>query len=74
MTATDSWIPRAEAMAKIRDTTSDNLRDSFSAQTMLGRWAEPQEIGDVAAFLVSDRNSYMTGTTVEVCGGLTKYI
>ncbi len=74
MTATDSWVPRAEAMAKIRDTTSDNLRDSISAQTMLGRWAEPKEIGDVAAFLVSDRNSYMTGTTVEVCGGITKYI
>ena len=74
MTATDSWVPRAEAMAKVRDTTSDKLRDSFSAQTMLGRWAEPHEIGNVAAFLVSDRNSYMTGTTIEVCGGMAKYI
>ena len=53
MTATDLWVPRAEAMAKIRDMTSDNLRDSISAQTMLGRLAEPREIGDVAAFLVS---------------------
>ncbi|MEK9679366.1 MAG: SDR family oxidoreductase [Rhodospirillaceae bacterium] len=74
MTATESWVPRAEAMAKVRDTTSDNLREMFSAQTMLGRWADPSEIGDVAAFLVSDKNSYMTGTTVEVCGGITKYI
>jgi len=74
MTATDSWIPRAEAMAKVRNTTADALRDAFSAQTMLGRWATPKEIGDVAAFLVSDVNSYMTGTTVEVCGGITKYI
>jgi len=41
---------------------------------MLGRWAEPAEIGDMAAILVSERNSYMTGTTVEVCGGITKYI
>ena len=41
---------------------------------MLERWAEPGEIGDMAAFLVSERNSYMTGTTVEVCGGITKYI
>jgi NAD(P)-dependent dehydrogenase (short-subunit alcohol dehydrogenase family) len=41
---------------------------------MLGRWAEPHEIGAVAAFLVSAQNSYMTGTTVEVCGGITKYL
>ena len=33
-----------------------------------------QEIGNVAAFLVSERNSYMTGTTVEVCGGFNRYI
>ena len=41
---------------------------------MLGRWAEPSEVGDLAAFMVSERNSYMTGTTVEICGGITKYI
>jgi len=74
MTATDSWIPRAEAMAKVRGTTADAVREGFTAQTMLGRWAKPSEIGNVAAFLVSDVNSYMTGTTVEVCGGFTKYL
>jgi NAD(P)-dependent dehydrogenase (short-subunit alcohol dehydrogenase family) len=41
---------------------------------LLGRWAEPQEIGEMAAFLVSERNGYMTGTTVEVCGGFAKYL
>jgi 3-oxoacyl-[acyl-carrier protein] reductase len=74
MTATESWGPRAEAMAKVRGVTADQFRDGMSVQTMLGRWAEPGEIGDMAAFLVSERNSYMTGTTVEVCGGFTKYI
>lgn len=74
MTATESWGPRAEAMAKIRGVTADQFRDGMAALTMLGRWAEPGEIGDMAAFLVSERNSYMTGTTVEVCGGITKYI
>lgn len=33
-----------------------------------------QGIGYVAAFLVSEKNSYMTGTTVEVCGGFLRYI
>ena len=74
MVNTESWGPRGELMAKIRNTTPEDLRNGFSAQTMLGRWAEPSEVGDLAAFLVSEKNSYMTGTTVEVCGGITKYI
>jgi 3-oxoacyl-[acyl-carrier protein] reductase len=74
MTNTESWGPRAEAMAKVRNTTAEDVRKGFAAQTMLGRWAEPHEIGAVAAFLVSAPNSYMTGTTVEVCGGITKYL
>jgi 3-oxoacyl-[acyl-carrier protein] reductase len=73
-TNVDSWGPRAEAMAKVRGTTADQVRAGIAAQTLLGRWAEPDEIGNVAAFLVSERNTYMTGTTVEVCGGFTRYI
>ncbi len=69
-----SWGPRAEAMAKVRGTTADQVRAGIAGQTLLGRWAEPEEIGSVAAFLVSAKNSYMTGTTVEVCGGLLRYI
>ena len=73
-TATESWIPRAEGMAKVRNTTADAVRAGIAGQTLLGRWAEPSEIGEAAAFLVSARNSYMTGTTIEVCGGFTKYL
>jgi 3-oxoacyl-[acyl-carrier protein] reductase len=61
-------------MAKVRSITPDQVRGGIAAQTLLGRWAEPEEIGNVAAFLVSAKNSYMTGTTVEVCGGFTRYI
>src|SRR5690606_26629964 len=73
-TNVDSGGPRAEAMAKVRNTTADQARAGIAAQTLLGRWAEPHEIGDVAAFLVSERASYMTGTTIEVDGGFTRYI
>jgi 3-oxoacyl-[acyl-carrier protein] reductase len=38
----------------------------------LGRWGTPQEFGDVACFLASDRARYVTGTTVAVDGGLTR--
>ncbi|HVQ62627.1 MAG TPA: SDR family oxidoreductase [Burkholderiales bacterium] len=68
-----SWGPRADAMAKVRNITADQVRAGIAGQTLLGRWAEPEEIGNVAAFLVSAKNGYMTGTTVEVCGGFTRY-
>ena len=29
---------------------------------------------DKSIVLVSQKNSYMTGTTVEICGGITRYI
>ena len=38
----------------------------------IGRWGTPQEFGDVACFLASDRARYVTGTTVVVDGGLTR--
>jgi len=37
----------------------------------LGRFATSDEIADAAAFLVSDRARYITGTTLVVDGGLT---
>ncbi len=71
---TEGWGPRSEAMAKVRNMTPEQVRKMFSDLTLLGRWAEPHEIADVAAFLVSERNNYMTGTTVEVCGGWARYM
>jgi 3-oxoacyl-[acyl-carrier protein] reductase len=38
----------------------------------LGRWGTPQEFGDVACFLASDRARYVTGTTLLVDGGLAR--
>jgi len=74
LTSTESWVGRAEAMAKVRGVSADDIRAGIAAQTLLGRWARPEEIGNVAAFLVSEVNSYMTGTTIEVDGGFNRYI
>jgi 3-oxoacyl-[acyl-carrier protein] reductase len=38
----------------------------------LGRWGSPQEFGDVACFLASDRARYVTGTTMVVDGGYSR--
>jgi 3-oxoacyl-[acyl-carrier protein] reductase len=73
-TNTESWGPRADGIAKAKGIDADQVRNGISAQTLLGRWAETQEIGDAAAWMVSEKNSYQTGTVVEICGGFNKYI
>jgi 3-oxoacyl-[acyl-carrier protein] reductase len=59
---------RAEAEAK----TELEMLDAFADQSPLGRLGEPREIGDVVAFLCSDRASFVTGVTMPVDGGLMR--
>lgn len=70
---TEGWKERAETMAKLRGTTAAEVIDSFASQAMLGRAAEPEEVGWAAAFLVSERASFITGATLEIDGGLSRY-
>lgn len=47
------------------------IRDTFLARTPLGRVGEPDDIGTVAAWLVSDDARYVTGQVITVDGGYT---
>ncbi|AKS35574.1 SDR family NAD(P)-dependent oxidoreductase [Mycolicibacterium goodii] len=51
------------------DTASPGTIDRLNAITPLGRAAEPAEIAEAAAWLLSDRASYVTGVTLRVDGG-----
>jgi NAD(P)-dependent dehydrogenase (short-subunit alcohol dehydrogenase family) len=52
------------------DSDPDKLKTTLDKMHPLGRIAQPTEIGEVIAFLASDRASFMTGSIVVVDGGL----
>lgn len=52
-------------------TEHPTLGPSYLATIPMGRFAQPADIGDVYAFLVSDDARYMTGQTIVVDGGHT---
>lgn len=58
----------------VEGASVDQTGKALAGMTMLNRLGRPEEIGWIAAFLVSEKNSYMTGTTIESCGGATKYL
>ena len=47
----------------------DWAQDKIRAVAPLGRWQEPEEIGDMVAFLSSARAAQVTGQTINVDGG-----
>ncbi len=46
-------------------------RDSMEKQIPAGRFAKPEEIAGLAAFLMSEPAAYMTGAVLPIDGGLT---
>lgn len=61
-----------EALAYTRATTVDNLTPDYSKSIPLGRPGYLEEISDLAAYLASDRSSYITGTIVNITGGKSR--
>ncbi|OXM39503.1 short-chain dehydrogenase, partial [Amycolatopsis thailandensis] len=50
--------------------SSPGILEQLNARTPLGRVAEPEEVAQAAAWLLSDRASYVTGTVLRVDGGM----
>ena len=48
------------------------MNDAILAEIPLRRWGRPEEIGDLAVFLASDKASYITGSTHFIDGGMLR--
>ena len=58
-----------EAVAERESTTIEGAYAGWEAQIPMGRLADPPELGAVAAFLCSEKASYVTGQSIVVDGG-----
>ena len=68
----NSIAPGRIDTARIREVYPDGPTESDLEAIPLGRLGTPREIGDLVAFLCSDRAAYITGTVLPVDGGLTR--
>ena len=50
-------------------TIPDRFVHTYEKYAALGRTGHPEEVGELAAFLLSDRNSYMSGEVIVQDGG-----
>jgi 3-oxoacyl-[acyl-carrier protein] reductase len=63
-----------ELAGKRQGITTEQAKTKSVANIPLGRYGEPPEFGRVAAFLLSDAASYVTGASVQVDGGLVRSV
>jgi 3-oxoacyl-[acyl-carrier protein] reductase len=69
--------PQWDAIHKRRapDVPQDEFFESLAAQEVpLGRFGTPEEVSGIVTFLLSERASYITGASVDVAGGMGKYV
>jgi 3-oxoacyl-[acyl-carrier protein] reductase len=57
------------------ESTREDFFDRLAAQEVpLGRFGQPDEVSGLVAFLLSDRATYITGASIDVAGGMGKYV
>lgn len=55
---------------EMTEALSEEVRESWVATIPLKRGGTPEEVANACLFLASDLSSYVTGQTINVCGGM----
>jgi 3-oxoacyl-[acyl-carrier protein] reductase len=71
-TRTERQVELAEARAAEQGQTVEEILATQGSEIPIGRVANPEEIGEVIAFLCSPEASYLTGEFVSVDGGYVR--
>jgi len=69
--------PQWENIRRLRapDTPAGEFFGQLAASEVpLGRFGRPDEVAGVVAFLAGDRAGYITGASIDVAGGMGKYL
>lgn len=61
-----------KAKAQMMSISEDEARQEYLRDIPIGRFARPEEIAPLIAFLASERNTYISGTTIAIDGGATR--
>ena len=51
----------------------DKVRNAFEASVPMGRYARPEDIASMVAYLAADESAYITGMPHVVAGGMTTH-
>jgi NAD(P)-dependent dehydrogenase (short-subunit alcohol dehydrogenase family) len=72
LVASGQWRRRAQAAGQSEDEFYRQMAQDTSIP--LGRVGSPEEFADLAAYLLSDRSSYVTGSAINLDGGTSPAI
>jgi 3-oxoacyl-[acyl-carrier protein] reductase len=67
---TDRTLHLMEERASRDGTSVEEAYREMAKSVPLGRYGEPEEVGQLAAFIASERGSYLTGGMFTIDGGL----
>ena len=69
---TDRIKQLSSVRAEESGITYDEALENMTANIPLGRIGDPEEFANLVVFLASEKSSYITGTTIQVDGGMVR--